>query len=326
LVSSKCARFGQLFGIIIAEGQKQRRHIAFHKDDDVLAHEITTMAELTFPRLRPRRLLWGPLAVWLAIGLALPAFGQARPSLKRPPPPDQPTTLPANLEGTVVEIKSGEIVISAHLPAEKDAKEKPEDTVWTVTTPPKISIRVVGEAKPDYLKPGLTVQFTATVEEGEAGEKTVDVKEKIKELTIINPARGASRGTTPARKPAKKADGEGPAPKGPEPLPVVGRLGPMHEHKWPVRVGAKTLQIQLADHAKIHVDMTGPPARHLIGPGDKIVVEGQMIRNHPGPCMATGIHVTLSHPLTGPKSKRAGGKKEPGPKPGDSDRDGKQKK
>ena len=99
----------------------------------------------------------------------------------------------------------------------------------------------------------------------------------------------------------------------------------MHEHKWPVRVGGKTLQIQLADNVKIHVDVTGSLARPLIAPGDKIVVEGEMIRNKPGSCRANDIHVTLSHPLTSVKSKRAGGKKEPGPRSGGSDRDSRPK-
>ena len=53
------------------------------------------------------------------------------------------------------------------------------------------------------------------------------------------------------------------------------------EHKWPVRAAGKTLQIQLADNVKIHVDLTGPSARRLISAGDKIAVNGQIIRNKP---------------------------------------------
>jgi hypothetical protein len=217
------------------------------------------------------------------------------------------------LEGTVVSVAAGEIVISGHLPAGKDGKETPEDTNWTVETP-QTTIRVSGDAKPDYLKAGQTVQFTATIEEGEATEKTVEIKDKIQELTIVTPPAHAARGTTPAHKTPKKSDSEGAASTPAGPQAVVGRLAAIHEHKWPVRFGNKTLQIQLADDVKIHVDMTGPSVRRLISPGDKISVEGQMIRNKPGRCQASDIHVTLSHPLTGAKGKRPGGRKPREPK------------
>ncbi len=261
-----------------------------------------------FSRFRPIRLIVGLGIVWLGLGLALPAFGQRAP--RRPPAADKLTAMPAKLEGTVVSVneKSSEIVISAHVPPPKDAKDAPEDTKWTVTMVANATIRVVGDAKPDYLKAGYTVQFTAKIDEAEAGEKTVEIKDKIQELKIITPTRPA-RGTAPAHKKTGKSEGEGAASKPAEPQAMVGVLGRLHEHKWPVRVGGKMLQIQLADDVKIHVELTGPSARRLISAGDTIAVEGQIIRNNPGPCWASDVQVTLARPLTGPKKgKRAGGK------------------
>jgi hypothetical protein len=217
------------------------------------------------------------------------------------PPADQPTAVPATLEGTVVSIeKSGEIVISAHVPPSKEAKELPQDTNWTVTIGSDTTIRVTGEAKPEYLKAGLMVQFTATIDPAEAKEKTIELKDKIQELKIVPPpARG--RASTSAHKAAKKSEGQGAAAQSAGPQEVTGHLGPLHEHKWSVRFGSKTLQFELADDAKIHVEMTGALARRLISAGDKITVQGQVIRNKPGPCWATDVQVTLSHPLTAPK-------------------------
>ncbi len=256
-----------------------------------------------FSRFRPTRLILGLGIVCLGLGLALPVFGQL--GRRRMPPADQPTTMPAKLEGTVVSVneKSGEIVISAHVPPPKEAKETPQDTNWTVTTGSDATIRVVGDAKPDYLRAGQTVQFTAKIDEAEAKEKTVEIKDKIQEIKIITPIR-PTRGTAPAHK--KKSEDEGAASTPAEPQAMVGLLGRLHEHKWPVRAAGKTLQIQLADDVKIHVDLTGPSARRLISAGDKIAVDGQIIRNKPGPCWASNVEVTLAHPLTATKKgKRA---------------------
>ena len=142
-----------------------------------------------FSRFRPTRLILGLGIVCLGLGLALPVFGQL--GRRRMPPADQPTAMPAKLEGTVVSVneKSGEIVISAHVPPSKEAKETPQDTNWTVTTVSDATIRVVGDAKPDYLKAGQMVQFTATIDQAEAKEKTVEIKDKIQEIKIITPIR-----------------------------------------------------------------------------------------------------------------------------------------
>ncbi len=42
----------------------------------------------------------------------------------------------------------------------------------------------------------------------------------------------------------------------------------------------------------------------FVGPGDKIVVQGQMIHGQPGNCTATGVQVTLAKPLTKDAQKR----------------------
>jgi hypothetical protein len=249
---------------------------------------------MVFPRFHGRLVL-GLAIVWLSFGLAAPVFGQWGP--RRPPRPDQPTLLPAKLEGTVTRVASGELEISAHAPS-KDAKDTPQDTPWTVGTTSTTTFRVTGEAKPDYLRPGYTVEFTATIDPAQEKEKTIVVQDKIAELKLVTPTRGTPAG----HKASKKSEGEAATTAGPQ--DVVGRLGQFKEHKWTVLYRNKKLQIQLADDVKISVDMTGPTARHLISPGDEIVVDGQIIRNRPGPCQANDIQVKLAHPLTAPKKAK----------------------
>ena len=103
------------------------------------------------------------------------------------------------------------------------------------------------------------VQFTAKIE-AEAGEKTIEIKDKVRELKDHHSCR-PTRGLTPAHKTAKKPQGEGAESKVSDSQEVVGRLGQIHEHKWPVRFSGKTLLIQLADDAKITVEMTGTSVR-----------------------------------------------------------------
>ena len=67
---------------------------------------------------------------------------------------------------------------------------------------------------------------------------------------------------------------------------MVGLLGRLHEHKWPVRAaGEAPANPTGRQHVKIHVDLTGLSARRLISAGDKIAVDGQIIRNKPGPVL-----------------------------------------
>ena len=78
------------------------------------------MIILGFARFHAIRVVLGLAAVVLGFGLALPVFGQGRPSIRKPPPSDQPTTVPVKLEGAIVSIASGRIVISAHVPPSEE--------------------------------------------------------------------------------------------------------------------------------------------------------------------------------------------------------------
>ena len=81
-----------------------------------------------FTRFRRIRLVFGLAIVWSGVCLASPALGQI--NRRRMPPADQPTAVPATLEGTVVSSeKSGEIVISAHVPPRRKPKSCPRTRI-----------------------------------------------------------------------------------------------------------------------------------------------------------------------------------------------------
>ena len=233
-----------------------------------------------FSRFRPTRLILGLAIVCLGLGLPCQCLGNRA---EEDAPADQPTAMPATLEGTVVSVneKSGEIVISAHVPPPKEAKETPQDTNWTVT---------IGFGYDDPSRwrrqAGLPEGGANGAIHGQDRPRRKRRKRRSKSKTRYKRSRSSRRSSHPCvyvrSQGPKKSEDEGAASTPAEPQEVVGHLGPLHEHKWPVRAGTKTLQIQLADDVKIHVDITGPLARRLISAGDKIAVHGQIIRNKPG--------------------------------------------
>jgi len=83
---------------------------------------------------------------------------------------------------------------------------------------------------------------------------------------------------------------------------VIGQLGHLHNNQWSVLAEGKTWHIELADDVKIKVAFTGS---HFVKPGDKIVVQGEMIHGKPGTCTANSVQVTLAQPLTSSKKQPA---------------------
>ena len=242
-------------------------------------------------------------ASWLILGLLVISLSPP-PALARmwrreayPRVPNsaskQPTAESVTVEGTIQGITSAQIEVLCDTPAKKGKslnKNAPHGK-WTVSTPHDTPIRVVGEAKLDYLRPGLLVQFTAKAEDQE-------VKEPIHELTIVTAA--TAHAASLGGQTGNKHGPDEPAP-GTKASKITGQLGHFHDNRWPVHVGDKTLLIELADNVKIKVALSG---RRLVGSGDKIVVHGEMIHGKPGACVADDVQVTLSKPLSAPKGQR----------------------
>jgi hypothetical protein len=228
--------------------------------------------------------------------LSLGGFPQAAFAQPYPPnpyrhmPPPQFPPRPVTLDGTVLSISSSEIDVMVS-PSGKGHRRGPRGK-WAVLTQAKTAFTVTGEAKADYLKPGLTVRFNA---ENAAGTETL--QDKISELTIV-----ALPHSKPQPAPAKKVQAA--TVKAPDlsdesaVTEVVGHLGRSSEKQWMVRARGKPLHFDLADDAKIKVSVHDG---RLIAVGDKVLVHGEMTRF--GSCVADDMKVTLAKPLSGAKKK-----------------------
>ena len=156
-------------------------------------------------------------------------------------------------------------------------------------------IQVTGEATPDYLHHGIMVRFTAQ-------GKGEDATELVHELAIVTAAshKAVSKGSTTS-KPTDNAALASATKKQEAGRTVIGQLGQWHDNKWSVIADGKTWQVELADDVKIKAAFTGS---HFVSPGDKVVVQGEMIHGESGSCTATGVQVTLAKPLSASKDAK----------------------
>ena len=231
------------------------------------------------------------LVFWMLLGLVVfavsPHVASAWPVHSRPKPkelPKEPSAESVTLNGVVQSITSTEIEMLVHPPADKGNapadKGKPNKNAphgkWTVLTHRDTPIHVTGEATPDYLHPGLMVQFAAT---GQAHE----VKDQIHELSIVTPAQRTRHTGSAAAKPVSKGNAAIAPPAGSEPQKVIGQLGHLHDNKWSVH-GRQDRADRIGRRREIAVAFTG--SRH-VKPGDKVVVQGEMVHGKRAPQPAT---------------------------------------
>ena len=170
-----------------------------------------------------------------AVLLSLCGFPQATSAQlyfyrHRPPQQSQSGPMPVTLDGTVLSISSSEMQVMVSAGGKGNRNRGPRGK-WTVVTQPKTTFTVTGEAKADYLKPGLTVRFHA-----ENASKAETLEDKVRELTIVGlPHSGSQHAAAPAKtaKPptAKALD----LSNGAAATEVVGHLGPSREKQWMVR-------------------------------------------------------------------------------------------
>jgi hypothetical protein len=182
---------------------------------------------------------------------------QQRPKQNQKPPATQPVTL----EGTLQAVASNQLEVLAEAPA-RDKRRRADKNApvgkWTVAIPLGTTLVVLGEAKPDYLRAGQTVEFT-----GDPANMDVN---RLSDLTVLAPVRKS-----------KPAGGAKAAAKGEEagfadPNRITGRLDKQQGNKWSVRMGAKTVEIEVADNAKITVMLANAK---LVSVGDRVIVRGE---------------------------------------------------
>jgi len=260
-------------------------------------------------------------AVCICVGLVPPAHGQGvRPGRNVPAANAvRPELEPFTAEGTIQAVARGRIQMST------DSAQN-----WMLMVDPKAVVHVTGAAEPDFLRNGLSVRFTAELDKGGVA------KEKIQQLTIFTPSPENPPGVWPEGEgPAagKAPEGElrggidaddGPAiRKAPEGgrrrgsgadngraagkalasgvYTVAGRITSFRKGKLTVNAGRSTVRADVADDAKIDVDLAD---YSVAKQGDKIsVTKGATFAGRVGLAQAQELTIKLSEPLALPKKK-----------------------
>ena len=218
----------------------------------------------------------------------------------------QPTAESVSLQGTVKSISATNIEVTVDEPTDDDnqprkRKKMPHGT-WSVIVPHDTPIQVTGEATPEYLHHGLLVRLTVEGKKPEQG-----AAETAHEMTIVTAAshKPVPKGSTGSK---SKDNAEPATQKEESGRTIIGQLGHFKDNQWSVISEGKTWHIELAEDAKIKVAFTGSK---FVSPGDKIVVQGEMIHGKPGTCTANSVQVTLAKPLDASKNPQKSHDSEP---------------
>jgi hypothetical protein len=195
---------------------------------------------------------------------------------------------------------------------------------------PATKIRVTGTTTANILRAGAVVEFVADIDDNGAIKTAVDgltltsltrdkqmgafPAEKAKGDDVVdgfgdnakkeaeNPGDGGGkRGKRPPRS-AGKAAAKAPAAKAAGTYRIVGKLNVGRNGAMAVLVGRTQLPFQLADGAKIDVDMAD---FSLVTRGNEVSIKGYPIQGKQGMMQAAEIDVRL------PESQAAGGDSEP---------------
>jgi len=237
--------------------------------------------------------------VWLT-GAACLAFAAVAWAQRGPKPP----TEPFEAEGTIEALAPGQLQINTN-----------SNQKWLIALQQQTKVEVSGTATPEFLRPGLFVQFRAEF------DKQYVAKDKVKELSVIMPTRDKPPGMWTEQ--AAGAEGERfgagvePGPKKPgKPGPaatytaysVTARITAARGERLTLSTGDANLSIEVSDTAKIEVKL---PDLSLARQGDAIKVKGQMLPGRPGLGEATDVKVTAAQPFGG----AAPAKTKPGKQP-----------
>jgi hypothetical protein len=153
---------------------------------------------------------------------------------------------------------------------------------------PNVSkIGIEGTARPDFLKPGMLVSFTADV------DKKGAVDEPITELAIISPSETNTPGIFPEDRENKDSTR----------FFVRGTVRSYKEGKLNVNAGGKQISGELPDEANIKLESSD---LNLARQGDEVTVEGRLVSEYngegnnikPGVVFGEKIDIKLSEPLT----------------------------
>lgn len=164
--------------------------------------------------------------------------------------------------------------------------------LWVLQIVPETKITVEGEAEPDYLRPGQSIEFV-----GELNKKGL-LADPIEELDITLTTGKSTLGMFPT-------DGEDDRPvRSPKPgsYRIKGKLASFKRGELLISIGTRKLNASLADEVKIHVTGDDP---HLAQVGDTVKVRAYYYDNskpiaalgRAGKALAEQIDITLAKPL-----------------------------
>ena len=175
---------------------------------------------------------------------------------------------------------------------------------WLLAVEPDADEVVLrGTATPQWLQPGMPVRFQGNFFKSKSGQPQGEAREPVTELKVFTPREDSKIGV---KEEAKRGSFLSGAPKSDNPLEIapfsiVGVLVKYKSGRMTVAVGSTQIQAQLADDAKIDVNLADP---RFAGVGDEIEFEGWSYVTQKEQVHATKVWITIERPLGEVSSKQ----------------------
>ncbi len=183
--------------------------------------------------------------------------------------------------GTIAAIEPGRILMVTNF------NEK--CLIWLM---PQTKIITTGEARQEFLHPGLLVEFKAEL------DKHRNVTGTIEQLTLISASPEKIPGIFPLDGDQTDSSGGQTSPAGL--CTVVGRIAALHNNTLQVNVGHGTLLAELSPNAKIRLEIND---YSMARKGDKITVSGMKMRGAANQVQALQVKIELAEALAGMNTK-----------------------
>lgn len=230
------------------------------------------MHRSSHPKLSNRTMIICAVSAVVILSCAVPASAQRRRQ--------QPIVIELKtyrIEGSIVALGPGWI---------RCADEKGKLYAIKLDREQTQRLVVSGAAEPEFLRPGIFVRFTASL------DRRGRPSEPVAEMTIFDPRDGFAVGIF-ADDP-KSSDG---------PYVVAGQILDMKRGKLTLSAGNRKVQFELAKSPQIQVEVSDYT---LARQGDWIRVTGIGQAQRPQELIGKIVEIELSQPLAGPQKKTRG--------------------
>jgi hypothetical protein len=220
---------------------------------------------------------------WLALAaLAPPVFSQDEPQAAEDPQGfvAPPNTVPLEESGTLDQCASD--VVRIH-----DSNMKP----WLLKILPSTKISVTGNAKVDYLRPGVGIEFANELnKKGHLAEPIAEIDLLPEKSTLGLLAADDAESTRPVRNPEPGA------------YRIRAKVSAVKGGQLTVAIGGKRFTGELAEGDELKINFTSDDP-NLAATGDAVKVKAWYYENAPGRAIAEDIAITLAKPPE-PASRR----------------------